>query len=204
MHDPATLTDWRNLREFQIESGTEARVLKVGMMTAAPRVLAAAGMGPTYVIPERIRPIPTGVLPTITTEIVRGSELYRLPLELGEWVFELCTLARYGVKPLPASLRFDRIAGAIRVIPAVGNEARTLRPNTVEWLAALALQNAERALHTLAVVREAGSEDVCSICGDTSSSIFAYAEFAPVNSIRLCEKCYRSQSNSGARLTRPN
>jgi hypothetical protein len=44
---------------------------------------------------------------------------------------------------------------------------KELVPNSAEWLAALEKINPQQAAITRAVVAQAGSEDGCSICGDT-------------------------------------
>lgn len=64
---------------------------------------------------------------------------------------------------------------------------KRLAPNSEEWLAELAKINPRQAAMTRATVERAGSEDVCSICGDRPAQ--DYAKDDAVLLVRLCNDC---------------
>jgi hypothetical protein len=68
-----------------------------------------------------------------------------------------------------------------------------LRPHSSEWFEALMQFNPDQALMTMAIIRAAGREDVCSICGDEPARDYEIVgqEFEPgaVVTIRLCDDC---------------
>src|SRR5690606_27946673 len=67
------------------------------------------------------------------------------------------------------------------------------RPHSSEWFEALLEANPQQAQHTAQIVKLAGREDVCSVCGDIESQEYQILkmQFAPgvVASIRLCQDC---------------
>jgi hypothetical protein len=62
-----------------------------------------------------------------------------------------------------------------------------LKPHTPEWFAALEKKNPMQAAMTRQVISLAGSDNVCSICGDEEASDYR-VETLP-DTIRLCEDC---------------
>lgn len=68
---------------------------------------------------------------------------------------------------------------------------KRLRPNSPEWLAELANTNPQQAPMTRAIVDAAGSQEVCSICGDTPAKDYEKPGVALL--VRLCDDCRRIQ-----------
>ena len=68
-----------------------------------------------------------------------------------------------------------------------------LTPHSSEWFEALMQFNPDQAFMTMAIVRAAGKEDVCSTCGDEPARDYEIVgeEFDPdaVVTIRLCDDC---------------
>jgi hypothetical protein len=75
------------------------------------------------------------------------------------------------------------------------NPAVLLPPHTEEWFAALATWNPKQAAQTRFVVQQAGSDTVCSICGDDPTRDYRLVgSGVPDNAIctlRLCNDCWR-------------
>ena len=86
-----------------------------------------------------------------------------------------------------------------------GGTMRHLSPNTKEWLAAFDKLDPQQAAATKKIIRAAGSEVVCSLCGDRHASDYEVAdkwfdEETPVT-LRLCEDCMSIRAtNDGERL----
>jgi hypothetical protein len=68
-----------------------------------------------------------------------------------------------------------------------------LRPHTAEWFKALETANPRKAAHTKHILLFAGSDAVCSICGDEANRDYelvnAEAALGPVSTMRLCDDC---------------
>lgn len=68
-----------------------------------------------------------------------------------------------------------------------------LKPHTSEWFKALEAVNPRQAAHTRHILSLAGSDAVCSICGDESNRDYkmasAEAVNSPVSTMRLCDEC---------------
>lgn len=68
-----------------------------------------------------------------------------------------------------------------------------LKPHTPEWFTALKKTNPRQAAQTEAILAAAGSEDVCSICGDEESTDYRLASEQAgatlVSTLRLCKDC---------------
>jgi hypothetical protein len=80
-----------------------------------------------------------------------------------------------------------------------------LRPHSKEWFAALTKLDPQQTNATRKMVKSAGSEDVCSMCGDRPASDYEVADKwfdadTPVT-YRLCEDCLSIRAtNEGERL----
>lgn len=74
------------------------------------------------------------------------------------------------------------------------NSALLLTPHTEEWFGALAAWNPQQAAHTRFVLQQAGSNAVCSICGD--EPVKDYRLIGPgipdgaLCTLRLCNDCW--------------
>ncbi len=70
-----------------------------------------------------------------------------------------------------------------------------LKPHSAEWFAAMEKGNPSRAAQTRQILSLAGRNDVCSICGDESSTAYKLvADELPddvVATVRLCDDCLR-------------
>jgi hypothetical protein len=68
-----------------------------------------------------------------------------------------------------------------------------LKPHTAEWFAALESVAPHQAEQTREIIRLAGREDVCSICGDVESADYKVTseQTLPgvINTLRLCSDC---------------
>lgn len=64
-----------------------------------------------------------------------------------------------------------------------------LVPHTSEWYEAMMDFDTPKVLHTMAIVAAAGSEEVCSVCGDEPSLIVDLVGNAQAPPLRLCEDC---------------
>lgn len=67
-------------------------------------------------------------------------------------------------------------------------------PHSKDWFAALRRINPRQAELTERVIRLAGREDVCSICGDTESAVYRMVG-DPGLTLRLCDDCKRIQKD---------
>jgi hypothetical protein len=69
------------------------------------------------------------------------------------------------------------------------------KPHSAEWFTALQGFNPQQAAATRQVLKSAGREDVCSVCGDDpASELKIFGDKLPANavaSIRLCDDCRR-------------
>jgi hypothetical protein len=73
-----------------------------------------------------------------------------------------------------------------------------LKPNSKPWLEALAKQNPAQARMTAALIRAAGHENVCSICGSEPSGAFRkMGSPADVDTFRLCPDCRAMRERQG-------
>lgn len=73
-----------------------------------------------------------------------------------------------------------------------------LKPNSREWLEALAKQDPDQATITAAMVEAAGKEDVCSVCGDEPSLVYRKrGSVLDVDALRLCTDCLGIRRNKG-------
>lgn len=199
---PTSIQDWKRLPEFEISAIAEVNVLEVGSIAFPTQRIEAAAIGPTYVL-TRVPGFsgPLGVLPSARIDVSGAPALYRLPLELGEWAYDICCLAEGGVRPLPARLQFQRLGSGFLVTPVPVSRAKPLAPNSSAWLEALGLLNAKSALQTLATIRKARNEIVCSLCGRTPSWALSSTDVTfPVGTIRLCQPCREQQTESGGNL----
>jgi len=73
--------------------------------------------------------------------------------------------------------------------------AHYLKPNSPEWLEALEAFNPIQAVATKQIIKSAGSEEVCSICGDDEAKDYKIIANAipkdAVATIRLCDDCLK-------------
>jgi hypothetical protein len=78
---------------------------------------------------------------------------------------------------------------------------RIIEPHSSEWFEALQAANVQQAAHTAAIIRLAGRQEVCSICGDRPAPIYRLVKPTPaeesVGSIRLCSDCHKIRNTSG-------
>jgi molybdenum cofactor biosynthesis enzyme MoaA len=83
---------------------------------------------------------------------------------------------------------------------------RHLSPHSKEWFVALSRLDPQQAGVTKKIVKAAGAEDVCSLCGDRPAIDYEVADkwFDPATpvTLRLCEDCLSIRAtNEGERLT---
>jgi hypothetical protein len=71
--------------------------------------------------------------------------------------------------------------------------ANYLIPHSSEWFEKLTLQNAHQAMLTGVLIKAAGHDNICSICGDDPASDYVLVDPVPaegeVSSLRLCTVC---------------
>ena len=82
---------------------------------------------------------------------------------------------------------------------------RHLSPHSKEWFAALAKFDPQQTTATKKIVKSAGSEEVCSLCGARPASDYEVADkwFDPATPVtfRLCEDCLSIRAtNEGERM----
>jgi hypothetical protein len=74
-------------------------------------------------------------------------------------------------------------------------------PHSTEWFEALTAANPQQAMQTATLVKAAGRQDICSICGDDPASDYKLIRPAPrkdaVASIRLCNDCRQIRAMHG-------
>lgn len=79
--------------------------------------------------------------------------------------------------------------------------ALRLKPHSTEWFEALMQFNPEQAAHTASIIRLAGREDVCGVCGDEPAQDYELraADLPPnaVVTMRLCEDCLNIRIMNG-------
>lgn len=77
--------------------------------------------------------------------------------------------------------------------------ANFLKPHSKEWFDQLEKLNPAQAAQTKQIINLAGTEDICSICGDEESKDYKLesSEIAPgaVSSLRLCNDCVQIRNN---------
>ena len=86
-----------------------------------------------------------------------------------------------------------------------GGLMKHLIPHSKEWFAAFAGMDPQQAAATKKIVKAAGAENVCSLCGDRPASDYEVADkwFDPDTPVtyRLCEDCLSTlATNEGERL----
>jgi hypothetical protein len=68
-----------------------------------------------------------------------------------------------------------------------------LKPHTAEWFKVSETVNPLQAAHTKHILSLAGSDAVCSICGDESNRDYKLvneeATHGPISTMRLCDDC---------------
>lgn len=74
-----------------------------------------------------------------------------------------------------------------------------LRPHSKEWFEALEKQNPNQAAQTKQIISIAGSEEVCSICGDDDANNYklegTQAMPGAAITLRLCDDCLSIRKN---------
>lgn len=82
-----------------------------------------------------------------------------------------------------------------------------LKPHTPEWFSALEKVAPHQAEQTRAVIRLAGRDDVCSICGDVDSADYKIVseQSAPgvIDTLRLCGDCLKIRKEMQGELFHP-
>jgi hypothetical protein len=86
-----------------------------------------------------------------------------------------------------------------------GGRMKHLNPHSKEWFVALAKLDPQQAASTRKIVKSAGAENVCSLCGDRPTCDYEVADkwFDPNTPVtfRLCEDCLSIRAtNEGERL----
>lgn len=75
------------------------------------------------------------------------------------------------------------------------------KPHSADWFKALNSFNRQQAEHTHTILRAAGRDDVCSICGDEPASDYELVVPAPsakaVSTVRLCGDCRLIREQGG-------
>ncbi len=75
-----------------------------------------------------------------------------------------------------------------------------LTPHSKEWFAALAKINPQEAAHTKQIIRSAGHDEVCSLCGDADARDFQVTNrfFGSLPAtFRLCDDCLSTRTMEG-------
>ncbi|MDC0743117.1 hypothetical protein [Polyangium mundeleinium] len=111
---PNTVSDWLLLPELVIqeirdtsETTEPVRVLTVGLLRATLAACRTAGL--TEALNEDL-PDSTHIgLPTVTIQAGVEQTLFRLPLDLGDWVFTCRSFAKQGINYFPGDVRFCKI-----------------------------------------------------------------------------------------------
>lgn len=109
---------------------------------------------------------------------------------------------------LLAALHRQRVAVATRWLQANDLIApqidKVLVPHSPTWFAAQELWDPPKAAQTKSVIKAAGRDDVCSVCGDDPAQDYRLTEaFRPpggVDTLRLCEDCLIIRRASGDRF----
>ncbi|MBW8012275.1 MAG: hypothetical protein FVQ83_13745 [Chloroflexi bacterium] len=108
----SSIEEWLELVELQLpnlrdpdEKGTIYNVKKVGFLAVPVKDCAGRIM--------KTRKIPGNkcLLPTIVLNIESKDELYRLPVELSEWVENCVAMAHSGMSPFPSEVEFGILDG---------------------------------------------------------------------------------------------
>jgi hypothetical protein len=78
---------------------------------------------------------------------------------------------------------------------------RYFTPHSSEWFDALAAFNPAQVAHTRTILKAAGRDDVCSICGDDPASDFQivlpFPDQNAVATVRLCDDCQKLREMNG-------
>jgi hypothetical protein len=78
-----------------------------------------------------------------------------------------------------------------------------LKPHAAEWFKALETANPRQAAHTKHILSLAGSDAVCSICGDEANRDYKLVNeetaLSPVSTMRLCDVCLDIRRSGVAR-----
>jgi hypothetical protein len=76
-----------------------------------------------------------------------------------------------------------------------------LRPHSKEWFAALGKVNPQEATHTRQIIKSAGSDEVCSLCGGEPARNYQitnkWFEGGIPASFRLCDECLSTRASEG-------
>ena len=79
--------------------------------------------------------------------------------------------------------------------------ATRAKPHSAEWFKVLGGFDRHQADHTRAIIKAAGSDKVCSICGDEPAADYELVVPVPaaraVSAIRLCDDCRMIREQSG-------
>ena len=74
-----------------------------------------------------------------------------------------------------------------------------LKPHSKEWFKALSKQNPSQAEQTSQIISLAGSNDVCSICGDEEAKDYrlesSQSIAGMVVTLKLCDDCLNIRKN---------
>lgn len=78
---------------------------------------------------------------------------------------------------------------------------RYFTPHSPEWFAALEAFDQIQATHTRTILKAAGRDDVCSVCGDDPALDYRLVSPKPhpkaVATLRLCDDCLTIRTASG-------
>lgn len=102
-------------------------------------------------------------------------------------------LVELHLKRRQTAAKWLRLKGFVRLPER--NPAVLLTPHTEEWFAALVAWNPQQAAHTRFILLQAGSDAVCSVCGD--DPVRDYRLVGPgvpdgaICTLRLCNDCWR-------------
>lgn len=67
--------------------------------------------------------------------------------------------------------------------------ANDLQPHTPEWFEALRASNPMQAAATEQVIDLAGTDEVCSVCGDDPATDYRVTPSGAPGTMRLCDDC---------------
>jgi len=75
-------------------------------------------------------------------------------------------------------------------------------PHSVEWFELMMKRNPHQAAMTAQIIKLAGTDEVCSICGDAGSKVYVVVS-DPELTIRLCDDCKRIQKEQSGLSVNP-
>jgi len=113
--EPLSVAEWKRLPELPIvriasedESASVYTVIRAGFMPAKQADASATGLSGT-VAPD----VPAGILPLPTATVAsgEGERIYRLPIELNDWVISIVALAQDGRLRFPCEVEFGILRG---------------------------------------------------------------------------------------------